>query len=240
VIDQAVRDRKLTNPADKEAAIEDVLPFIRAVRSHVQKREYFDIAMDSLRVSDNTLKRQLWQSVRTREVVQQGEPQLFIRKAANPTIAERRLLEFLLSAENVRQAIVPRLETEYYSELVTGPIFKSLVELHNEGQSIDFETLNKKVASDPVSTELLPMFFLGETLLDPEGNPLDGHTPESCLAELRVVALDRRIQALAFQMSEAERAGDAAERDRVALEQIELTRKRNTLMPRAEAPPPGF
>ncbi len=52
VIDQAVRDRKLTNPADKEAAIDEVLPYIRAVRSRIQKREYFDIAMDSLRVSD--------------------------------------------------------------------------------------------------------------------------------------------------------------------------------------------
>jgi DNA primase len=240
VIDQAVRDRKLTNPADKEAAIEDVLPFIRAVRSHIQKREYFDIAMDSLRVSDNTLKRQLWQTVRTRDVVQQDEPQLFKRKAANPTIAERRLLEFLLSAEEIRDSIIPRLETEYYAELVTGPIFTGVLELYNEGQSIDFEALSQKVADDPESTELLPMFFLGETLLDDDGKPLDGHTADSCLAELRVASLDRRIQALAFQMSEAERAGDAAERDRVALEQIELTRKRNTLMPRAEAAPPGF
>ena len=33
VIDQAVRDRKLTNPAEKEAAIDEVLPFIRAVRA---------------------------------------------------------------------------------------------------------------------------------------------------------------------------------------------------------------
>ena len=240
VIDQAVRDRKLTNPADKEAAIEDVLPSIRAVRSHIQKREYFDIAMDSLRVSDQTLKRQLWQSIRTRDVVQQGEPQLFKRKAANPTIAERRLLEFLLSAEEIRKSILPRLETEYYEELATGPIFKGVVELYNEGQSINFDVLSQKVADDPVSTELLPMFFLGETLLDEEGQPLDGHTADSCLAELRVASLDRKIQALAFQMNEAERAGDAAERDRVALEQIELTRKRNTLMPRADAAPTGF
>ncbi len=240
VIDQAVRDRKLTNPADKEAAIEDVLPSIRAVRSRIQKREYFDLAMGSLRVSDETLKRQLWQSVRARDVVQQGEPQLVEKKAVAPPLPERRLLEFLLSAEEIRQSIIPLLETEYYAELVTGPIFKGVVELYNEGQSIDFEVLSQKVADDPVSTELLPMFFLGETLLDDDGKPLDGHTPESCLADLRVGALNRRIQELAFQMTEAERAGDASERDRLAREQIELTRKRNTLMPRAEAAPPGF
>src|SRR5947208_4134430 len=50
VIDQAVRDRNLNNPADKAAAVEEMLPFVRAVRSRIQKREYFDIAMDSLRV----------------------------------------------------------------------------------------------------------------------------------------------------------------------------------------------
>src|SRR6185437_15569598 len=64
VIDQAIRDRKLNNPADKEAAIDEVLPFIRAVRSRIQKREYFDIAMDSLRISDPAMKRELWHSIR--------------------------------------------------------------------------------------------------------------------------------------------------------------------------------
>ena len=52
VIDQAVRDRNLHNPADKAAAIEEMLPFVRAVRSRIQKREYFDIAMDALRIAD--------------------------------------------------------------------------------------------------------------------------------------------------------------------------------------------
>src|ERR687895_647477 len=50
VIDQAVRDRNLHNPADKAAAVEETLPFVRAVRSRIQRREYFDIAMDALRV----------------------------------------------------------------------------------------------------------------------------------------------------------------------------------------------
>src|SRR5918992_3421880 len=65
VINQAVRDRKLGNPADKEAAIDEVLPYIRAVSSRLQKREYFDIAMDSLRISDGVLRRELWQSIRS-------------------------------------------------------------------------------------------------------------------------------------------------------------------------------
>jgi hypothetical protein len=34
------------------------LPYVRAVRSRIQKREYFDIAMDALRLEDAALKRE--------------------------------------------------------------------------------------------------------------------------------------------------------------------------------------
>src|SRR5712692_6707697 len=44
VIDQAVRDRNLHSPSNKAAAVEETLPFVRAVRSRIQKREYFDIS----------------------------------------------------------------------------------------------------------------------------------------------------------------------------------------------------
>src|ERR1043165_3864922 len=48
VIDSALRDRNLHRPAEKAEAVEEVLPYIRAVKNGVQKREYFDMAMDAL------------------------------------------------------------------------------------------------------------------------------------------------------------------------------------------------
>src|SRR6266404_842252 len=63
VIDQAVGDRNLHRPAEKAEAVEEVLPYVRAVRSPIQKREYFDIAMDALRISDAALRRELWHSL---------------------------------------------------------------------------------------------------------------------------------------------------------------------------------
>src|SRR5918996_6663700 len=48
VIDSALRDRNLHRPADKAEAVEEVLPYLRAVKSRIQKREYFDVAMDAL------------------------------------------------------------------------------------------------------------------------------------------------------------------------------------------------
>src|SRR5215213_5713117 len=55
-LNQAVRDRNLHRPAEKAEAVEEVLPYVRAVRNPIQKREYFDIAMDALRVEERTLR----------------------------------------------------------------------------------------------------------------------------------------------------------------------------------------
>src|SRR5713226_1144833 len=65
VIAQAVGDRSLHRPAEKAEAVEEVLPYIRAVRNRIQKREYFDMAMDALRIGDLALKRELWYSLRS-------------------------------------------------------------------------------------------------------------------------------------------------------------------------------
>src|SRR5688500_9407704 len=69
VIDSALRDRNLHRPAEKAEAVEEVLPYIRAVSSRIQKREYFDMAMDALgidreNVNTSTWRRELWQLVR--------------------------------------------------------------------------------------------------------------------------------------------------------------------------------
>src|SRR5690349_17560265 len=79
VIANALRDRNLHRPAEKAEAVEEVLPYIRAVSSRIQKREYFDIAMDSLRINDAALRRELWQSLK-RGSADEGIGQSVIRR----------------------------------------------------------------------------------------------------------------------------------------------------------------
>src|SRR6266446_481237 len=123
VIDQAVRDRKLSNPADKEAAIDEVLPYLRAVRSRLQKREYFDIAMDSLRIGDVTLRRELWQSIKTAINENARVGQTSRHAQVKPNVAEQRLLELLLADEELRRNFLPNLEPGDYADLPTALIF---------------------------------------------------------------------------------------------------------------------
>jgi DNA primase len=236
VIDQAVRDRKLSNPADKEAAIDEVLPYIRAVRSRIQKREYFDIAMDSLRISDAALRRELWHSIRTG--IGQGArvgPTAVKRAHVKPTVAEERLLELLLADEKLRPMVLPKLEPGDYDDLPTAPIFRALLEGEREGTPIDFDFLSRKTEGDAIS-ELLPSLLMSE-LENEEGHQSEARqlAAERCLSALRLMKVDRRISDLRSEIAAAERNGETERCDKLATEQIELTRRRDGLLPRAEA-----
>src|SRR5262249_34373371 len=104
VIDQAVRDRSLHNPADKAAAVGETRPFVRAGRHRIQRREYFDIAMDALRVQPEQ-RRELWPRIRSGASTDAAVVQELARQspASRPTVAEERLLELLLANEDLRK-----------------------------------------------------------------------------------------------------------------------------------------
>jgi DNA primase len=235
VIDQAVKGRKLSNPADKEAAIDEVLPYIRAVRSRLQKREYFDIAMDSLRVTDATLKRELWHSIRM-GVSDRARMDHPVRRApVKPTVAEQKLLEILLADQDLRHSVLSKLEPGDYDDLPTAAIFQALVEAEREGIKVDFDFLSNRTEGDPVA-ELLPGLLMSETDAS-ENEQADGRqlSAQRCIEALRLMRVDRRISDLRSEMAVAERNGETERRDRLALEQLELTRRRDALLPKAEA-----
>ena len=232
VLDQAVRDRNLLRPAEKAAAVEEALPFIRAVRNGIQKREYFDMAMDALRVEEPALRRELWQTIKANaQTTGQDVRQKIVRAAgAQPTVAEQRLLELLVHDAELRRTILPRLERADYEELPTASIFRALIELEAEGAPVDFTTLTTKTADDQLSADFVPLILMGEAQRA-EGEAVDDTlaSAESCLSALRLMTVDRRINELSIEISAAERMGDTERRDRLALEHLEWARRRNSL-----------
>ena len=235
VIDQAVGERDLQRPAEKAEAVEEVLPYIRAVRSRIQKREYFLIAMDALLVGE-ALRRELWQTLRVGAADSaQDIRRVLKRSGVKPTVAEQCLLELLLSSENLRHMFLPRLEPDDYLDLPTAPIFKALLEIEQEGKQPDFEVLSQKLEENPSAAELLPMLMISE------GNTADGESgdpqklAEDCIDSLRLMKFDLRINELGAEMAAADRNGDAERRDSLAREYLDLTRRRSALLPSAEA-----
>jgi DNA primase len=228
VIDQAVRDRKLTNPAEKEAAIDEVLPFIRAVRSRLQKREYFDIAADSLRISDPSLKLELWQFVRGSGT--NARTQRTVNRQADATPAEQRLLGLLLADETLRHGVLPILQPEDYEDLPTAAIFRALLEIEKEGIEVNFESLSQKTEGDALSSRLLPMLLMNESLHASN----EHYAPEECVHTFRLMKLNHRIEEIRVELATAERAGDNERVSTLSSEQIELARRRGAILPKAE------
>jgi DNA primase len=236
VIDNALRDRSLHRPAEKAEAVEEVLPYIRAVSSRIQKREYFDMAMDGLRISDLALRRELWQTLRSTTTERGGAGQKVMKRSGiKTTVAEQRLLELLLANEGLRRDILPKLEKTDYEELATASIFRALVEIEAEGSEPGLDTLTQKTEDDRFALELLPRLLIGEIQsVESEKGSDPRVAAEKCLDALRLVNIDRRIRELSTQIAEAERLGDDARIVELISEYGGLDRLRKSFEPQSQ------
>ena len=81
-----------------------------------------------------------------------------------------------------------------------------------------------------VAQEWLPALILSERRRA-DGEALDDSLveAEACLITLRLMMVERRLQEISRQMAAAERAGDNARRDQLALEHFEWTKYRHSL-----------
>ncbi|HEY9500193.1 MAG TPA: DNA primase [Pyrinomonadaceae bacterium] len=237
VIENALRDRSLNRPADKAEAVEEVLPYIRAVNSRLQKREYFDMAMNALQITDVPLRRELWQTIRSPVAGQAGEAtkRVLKRSDVKATVAERQLLEILLSDQELRHEMLSRLEKSDYEFLATATIFQAVVDLEVEGREPDLDGLTEKLADDPEAKELVPALLIGETQWEEGDNaPSCRVLAEKCLDALRLVNIDRRIRELNAEIASAERTGDETKMVELISEYSGLNRRRRSFEPQSQ------
>ncbi|HEX7721348.1 MAG TPA: DNA primase [Pyrinomonadaceae bacterium] len=231
VIDQAVRDRNLHNPADKAAAVEETLPFVRAVHNRIQKREYFDIAMDSLRVQGDQ-RRELWQQVKGGASTDATAVQRVITRRVRPTVAEEKLLGLLLASDELRNIMLPRLEPGDYEGLAAAAIFRALKELGAADQEISFDSLSEATADNSTAAEILPRIMMNEPAESFDESLADAN---SCLDALRLMKLDREIDELSSRIAEADRAGEDELRDQLAMKKLRLSKQRGSFLPHGRA-----
>jgi len=235
VIENALRDRSLHRPAEKAEAVEEVLPYIRAVHSRIQKREYFDMAMDGLQINDLSLKRELWHSLRSPEHVTGSAGQKVLRRTGiKPTVAEQRLLGLLLAHDALRQEILPSLKKSDYEELATASIFNALVELQQQGDEPDLDALTQKTEGDDTAQQLLPLLIMGGIGFDADKDADLRLSHERCLDALRLVNIDRRIRELSAEIAAAERDGDEAKTVELISEKFNLDLLRKSFEPQSQ------
>ncbi len=235
VIDSALRDRNLHRPAEKAEAVEEVLPYLRAVNSRIQKREYFDMAMDALgidreNVNTSTWRRELWQMVRDNRNIRSNSVQALTRRS-EATAAEQRLLGLLVADANLRREVLPMLSEDDYEDLATAPLFKALIELERDGAEIDFDTLTHKTDGDEFASRMIPMILMNSSL---HGSN-EHYVADECVSTFRLMKLEQRIEELRRELALAERDQDLDRVSKLSAEQIQLSaRRQGMLHPQSE------
>jgi DNA primase len=235
VITQATRERNLHNPPEKGEAVKEVLPFVRAVRDRIQRREYFDQALDALRVEDAGLRRTLWKEVNATASASATDVKQEVARAESvpPTVAEHRLLELLIHDAELRATILPQLDADSYDALPTAPLFAALKELEETGAAVDFDALAARAGEDEELHKLVALVWWSEPQRAEGEAPDEVLTEaESCLVTLRLMSVERRLKELSNEIAAAERAGEEARRDALVMEHLSWTRRRNALLPR--------
>ena len=230
VIENALRERSLHRPAEKAEAVEEVLPYIRAVNSRIQKREYFDMAMDSLgidrdNVNTSQWRRELWQAVRDNRPTRSSSVHA-VAKEAKVTAAEQRLLGLLLADANLRHEVLPMLKKEDYEDLATAPLFEALLALDREGTEIDFDALIRRTEGDEFAASVVPMVLMNSSL---HGSN-EYLAPEKCVTNFRLMKVEQRIDELKRELVLAERDGDETKVSQLSLKQIELAAERHQIL----------
>jgi DNA primase len=230
VIESALRDRNLHRPAEKAEAVEEVLPYIRAVNSRIQKREYFDMAMDALgidreNVNTSTWRRELWQMVRDNRNLRPTAVQSLTRRT-EATAAEQRLLGLLFADADLRREALSMLREEDYEDLATAPLFKALFELERDGAEIDFDNLTAKLEGDEFAATMVPMVLMNSSL---HGSN-EHYVAAECVSTFRLMKLEQRIEELRRELVVAEREQDVDRLSRLSAEQIQLSAQRQAML----------
>ncbi len=244
VLEQAMRDRNLTQAEDKKAAIKEVLPTLYAVRDPILLHEYFNHATDVLR-ADAKLRTELWEDIRVQRAAAknpiakqlQRETSFVEPTAPDLTVAEQQLLEMLAHDEDLRREILPQIEAKDYENLPTASVFTALKQMETESAPFDFARLRELTAGDFwISENFVPQLMMSEPQRE-EGEATDDLRAQAvkCLTAMRLIMVDKHLQTLAAEIAAAERAGENERLNKLVMERLEWTRRRNNLLLRTDA-----
>jgi len=256
VLDEALRERNLGNAAEKDAAVAEVLPFVRAVKSSIQRQAAFDEAMVRLMV-DPASRAELAKTVsanaqraltashgnrtsygdahQQQQQPPRGRPASSRADREQPSVAEQQLLEILLNDAELCNNFVARIEDADFAGMPTESIFRRMKESVAVDTEFDLSALAEELPDDsPLSDfiALLTMSALPPELERAEGEADDAllAKAESCLSAMRLMSVDKRLRRLVAEIAAAERAGDTESLQRLTMENLELTRRRTALL----------
>jgi DNA primase len=231
VLEQAADGRDFRNAADKAAAFDDVITFLKVIKKPIQRQELFDLAINRFQI-DETHRRELAKVLHL-AAANAAKPdfaelkhQINIAVQPKMTVAEQELLELLIHDGEIREKILPALDPPDYEYLATANVFRALVDLQTADEIVNAESLRQKAGD----SDLLSVLLLSEAERG-EGEAIDDYLTraEKCVVSLRTMAIDRRLREIKDALAAAERNADNKRLQNLWAEQFELSKLRNEL-----------
>ena len=222
VIDIASAGHDLSRPAGKVEAINSILPHLARMRDRFERLEYAAQIADRFKVDSRQIREEL------KRTATSGKTNLDQKRLIAPqeiTLAERQLLELVLSNSEVRRMIIPNMSREEFETLATGSIFSAIVEVHNAGLEADFSSLSGRLENES-DLELLPALLMSDLAWAGEQD-FDTLFKKAthALSSLRRRQLEKKIDELQIDIKQAVTEQDMEKMNRLWREKADLGKR---------------
>ena len=226
IIDMAMGRHDLSRPSSKVEAINEILPHLGRMRDRVERLEYAAQIASRLKVDSRIIRDEMKRVAISRR---QSLDAKRIRTAEDITQGERQLLELILANADVRRAIVPNLSEEIYGDLATGAIFSMIIEIDGEGLEPDLANLSERLEGE-VERDLLPALLISD-LEWAGGKDVDTLFKKAteALTSLKRRQLERSIDRIQIELSQAEQAQDIERVMQLYKEKAEIKKRKLAL-----------
>jgi len=200
VLDSAIRSQgSLDDPKKKIQVMNTVLPYLARLPSAVERSEYVFKFARKLGIEDQQLLAETKKAARQKKARLDEEPLAPVQTMKS---AEKKLLQILLSNTDLQQEIIPLCSGQDFEGLVSEKIFSILLEGFNNGETVSYDSLHRRLAGEAEQTILAQ--------LQMEAMPEDAtrDTAESFLNALRTMRLASYKRKIQIKIAEAAEQND--------------------------------
>ena len=211
LMERTAERHDVDTPRGKATFLNEVLPTLALIQSHVERIAYVSRLAERAGISDEAVVEELRRKVmgRTKEIHLPEESTNTLKPA------ERDLVRWLLSAPVDSDALLSEMDDEDMQGLVTEPILKAIKEISQTG-NLSTDAVMQRLSADQ-DRNLLTRIALEPSPLGPRQSPRD------CLNRLREQRWRRQLSRLRTRLARGE------EDDSIAREIQALARRIETL-----------
>ncbi|MEP7212788.1 MAG: DNA primase [Acidobacteriota bacterium] len=233
VLNSAAKSRNLRIEKHKYESMEEVLPVICAISGGLEKREFFDSALNQFNITDKYTREELWKKVKAGTPARDIDIGKILKRTYGNriTVAEDQLLDLIVFDHELRATVLPILEKPDYEALTTAPVFEALIALDAKGMDVTLETLLEELEDEETIGDFVRLLMVGERKRV-EGEVIDGvlHDAESCIFALRSMAISNRILEVSQELIAAELNRDSDAVIQLSQEQMDLAKMKQSLL----------